>query len=63
MKVRMSEFPKRLKIHPVNLIPYFVSIGVSFDDVWPEIEESLIDTIRSLDREKFKEEELSKREN
>lgn len=43
---------KLLNIHPANLIHYLASKGFSFDDVWPDVDKSLIDTIKGHSLEK-----------
>jgi hypothetical protein len=40
-------------LHPVNLMLLLSEVGYSFDDVWPAIEDSWIETVRAIDWNKF----------
>jgi len=40
-------------LHPVNLMLLLSEVGYSFDDVWPVIEESWIEAVRTTDWNRF----------
>lgn len=46
MKYPTHKAAELLKMHPVNLVHYLASIGFSFDEVWPEIDKTLVETIK-----------------
>jgi len=53
LKISLAEAARRLDIHPCNLLLYLASVGVSFEEIFPEIEEDWLDTIRSQDPSRF----------
>jgi hypothetical protein len=40
-------------LHPLNLLLYLSELGYTFEDVWPDIEETWIESVRATDWNKF----------
>ncbi len=55
MKQKISEASKLLGLHPANFMLYIACIEPSlrFEDIWPEIDKSWIETIRATNWDKF----------
>jgi hypothetical protein len=53
LKISLAEAARRLDIHPCNLLLYLASVGGSFEEIFPEIEEDWLDAIRSQDPSRF----------
>jgi len=53
MQIPTHEFARSLNLHPGNLILYLVDTGCSLEDIWPSIDESWIETVRSKDWARF----------
>lgn len=53
MKRPTHEAARDLGLHPANLVIFLAGVGVAFEDVWPEIESSWIDTVRAQDWQRF----------
>ena len=54
MKRRTHEAAAVLGVHPLNLVPYLLELGVSFEAAWPEIEEDWVEAVRGLDWKRFR---------
>jgi hypothetical protein len=53
MKIKTHEAARSLKLHPFELMLYLAEMEVGIEDVWPEIDQDIIDTIRAQDWTKF----------
>lgn len=53
MKVQLANAARALGIHPCNLLPYLAQVGLQFDQLWPGIDDSMLETVRSQDRDRF----------
>lgn len=53
MKRPMPEVALTLKMHPTNLLLHLSERGFSFEDMWPEIEETWVEGVGAKDWSKF----------
>jgi hypothetical protein len=53
MKKPLSQAAASLSIHPLNLLRYLAEIQAPFEEVWPEVDDAWIETVRGQDREHF----------
>jgi|ERR1035441_3210250 hypothetical protein len=53
MKKRTTDAARSLQLHPFNLMLHLVEINASFEDVWPEIDDDWVETVRGQDWSKF----------
>jgi hypothetical protein len=47
MKIKITDAARRLRIHPAHLLLHIAELdpGLSFSDVWPEIDEAWVQTV------------------
>ena len=53
MKHKTHEAAASLQLHPFDLMLYLAEMGAELDDVWPEIDKTLVDAIRGQNWKKF----------
>ena len=55
MKTKTIAAAESLEIHPAQLLLHFARLdrSLTFDDVWPEVDEAWVETIRSQHWDKF----------
>ena len=53
MKKPNHEAARSLDLHPANLLLHLSTFGMEFDDIWPVVDISWIDTLRQSDYARF----------
>ena len=53
MKIPIADAARRLRLHPCELVLEFAQIATSFDDVYPEVDEGFVDTLKQMHPELF----------
>ena len=53
MKQSTHEAARTLDLHPANLLLHLSSLGMEFDDVWPDVDNAWIETLKQSDYARF----------
>jgi hypothetical protein len=53
MKIPIAEAARRLRLHPCELVLEIAQIATSFDDLYPEVDEGVVETLKQMHPELF----------
>lgn len=53
MKIPINEAARRLHLHPCELVLELAQIATSFDDLYPEVDEGFVETLKQMHPELF----------
>ena len=53
MKIPINEAARRLHLHPCELVLELAQIATSFDDLYPEVDEGFVETLKQMHHELF----------
>lgn len=53
MKIPINEAARRLHLHPCELVLELAQMATSFDDLYPEVEEGFVETLKQMRPERF----------
>ncbi len=53
MKIPIADAARRLRLHPCELVLELAQVATSFDDVYPEVDEGFVETLKQMHPELF----------